>query len=84
MGEYIPKEKYQFMFPDDRELSSEYKKQLEETQDILVGVYEAFRDPLVQSHEAAKASSVNTLPTNDFLKRFGGFFQQSMICNVCI
>jgi tetratricopeptide (TPR) repeat protein len=85
-GKYIPKEKFLFMFPDDRKKDSvmeEQQQQLQqqekETEDLLVRIHGAFRDPLVQSHEAAKLSSVNTLPTNDFLRRFGGFFHSSKL-----
>lgn len=78
-GEYTPKEKYLFMFPDDRNDSVIRNQQQKETHDLLVRIHGAFRDPLIQSHEAAKLSSVNTLPTNDFLKRFGGFFHSSKL-----
>jgi tetratricopeptide (TPR) repeat protein len=97
-GEYIPKEKYLFMFPDphsnrthsdsshdqDKEkgkdsYSEVRARQQKETEELLVGIHGAFRDPLVLSHEAAKLSSVNSLPSNDFLRRFGGFFHSSKI-----
>ena len=76
-GEYTPMEKYLFMFPDDRKDSVTRKQQQKETNDLLVRIYGAFRDPLIQSHEAAKLSSVKTLSTNDLLKRYAEFYHSS-------
>jgi hypothetical protein len=88
-GEYLPKKKYQFMFPDPhpssdsspdvgthRQLASSSSHVDEEgiVHEALIRIFHAYREPLLQSHEAAKASSVYALPTNDFLKRFGGFY----------
>jgi hypothetical protein len=86
VGEYLPKRKYQFMFPDPRPSSdtsadlsaaSPLSSTVDEegvVQEALIKIYQAFRGPLLQSHEEAKTSSVYVLPSNDFLQRFGGFY----------